>query len=69
MRGILIHTHISSVDGVLHADDPSDPLATQWLDAVGITGKASKSLIKRCHGTPAEKACLDRKVSQGPSSY
>ncbi len=39
MRSILLHIHTSPVDGLLHADDPSDPLASQWLDAVRLTGK------------------------------
>ena len=40
MRGIQLHIHTSRLDGLLHADDPSDPLASQWLDAVSITGEA-----------------------------
>ncbi len=40
MRGILFHIHTSQVDGLLHAHDPSDPLASQWLDAVRLSGKA-----------------------------
>lgn len=43
MRGILLHIHTSQVDGLLHADDPSDPLASQWLDAVRLSGKALDS--------------------------
>ena len=43
MRGINLNIRTGSVDGFLHAEDPSDPLASQWLDDVRLTGKAAET--------------------------
>lgn len=45
MRGIPIKVHISNVDGSLHAEEPSDRNASQWLDSVNLTGKKPEKLM------------------------